>query len=66
MDYETKLKKLKPGKAVSITKTPSQHTSGRIHEVRQTGRGPWFDVRVGGTPKAPVIASYRAGDLQLA
>lgn len=53
------------GQKVTISRTGTKHTSGKVHAIRETGRGTWFDVQVGDR-KNPQSCSYRAGDLQKA
>lgn len=55
----------KIGQKVNITRTGTKFDSGRVHAIRETGRGTWYDVNVA-DKRNPQLCSYRAGDLQRA
>lgn len=56
-------KPLKIGQKVTITRTGTKFTTGKVTNIRDTGRGVWYEVNVG-DKRNPNVLSYRGGDLQ--
>jgi len=55
---------IKAGTKVSITKTPSRFTEGKVTEILDTPRGQWYVVDVNtDRKKPPNPQKYRLGDL---